>query len=71
MAVSVLDTTYTIECTGTADDNLLMEIKITRSNNAVANLTDVQIVNFIRNQLAAATGRPATIFKVETVKTTE
>jgi len=68
---TTLDTVWTIEVVGAADDNLQMEISINRTNNAVPGLTDFQIVDYIRDQLAAHTGRPASIFKIDTIKTTE
>ena len=71
MAVTVLNTTYTVEYAGPNDTNLRMDITIARTNSALAGLSDLTIVDFIRDQLAAFVGAPVTIFKIETIKTTE
>lgn len=71
MAVTTLDTTWRITCVGPEDANLFMDIKIDRTNNAVAGLTDFVIVDFIRDQLAAHTSLPVYIEKRDVVLTTE
>lgn len=71
MAVTILNTTWTVTCVGPNDQNLIMQIEIDRTNNALANLDDYTIVDFIRDRLALATGVPVTIEKIDTVRTTE
>lgn len=71
MAVTVLSTTYKITSNGPVDDNLSISITVERTNGAVPNLTDLQIAQFIRSQLAAFTNQPVKIEKTEVIKTTE
>lgn len=71
MAVTVLSTTYKITSNGPADDNLSISITVERTNGAVPTLTDLQIAQFIRSQLAAFTNQPVKIEKTEVIKTTE
>ncbi len=71
MAVEILQTDWTVTYVGPNDDNLLMHITIDRQNNALAGLSDLTIVDFIRDQLATHTGSPVSIEKIERVRTTE
>lgn len=71
MAVTTLETTWRVTCVGPNDANLIMDIKIDRTNDAVAGISDFTIVDFIRDQLALHTSLPVYIEKRDLVLTTE
>ena len=71
MATTVLNTTWTILCSGPNDANFTMTIEIDRVNSALANLSDYAIVDFVRDKLAEITALPVTIEKIDTIRTTE
>ena len=71
MAVQILETTWRVTCVGPNDANLMMDIKIDRTNNAVPGIDDFTIVDFIRDQLALHTLLPVSIEKRDVVLTTE
>lgn len=68
-SVRVTKTSYQILSSGGEDDNLTISVDIQRTNQALAGVTEIQMLTFIRNYLATLTPNPVTITKIETVET--
>lgn len=66
---TVIDVHYQINVTGPQDDNLFIEVKISRTNNALAHVTEYQMADFVRQYLSSLTPNPVTITRYETTRT--
>lgn len=70
MAVRITKTTYQLVSSGENDDNLVIDVDIQRTNGALAGVSEMQMLAFIKGYLATLTPNPVSITKVETVETT-
>lgn len=68
----ILDTSYQIvspNSEANSDSNLVIDVKITRKNDALSGVTEDDILTFVRDYLATLTTDPVNITKTQTIQT--
>jgi hypothetical protein len=69
MTETILETKYQIGTSGLNDAILLIDIGITRVNDALPGVTEEQMVQFVRGYLATLTSDPVSIRRIQTIQT--
>lgn len=69
MAVTILKTTYVIKTVNSTDDVLQFDISVQKDAGAIPNISELAMMQFIRDNLQNVTSDPVTLTRIQTIQT--
>lgn len=69
MSDTVLDTKYQITSSGLNDAVLIVDIAITKVNDALPEVSEAEMVEYMRAYLATLTLNPVALTRIQTIQT--
>ncbi len=71
MATTIVKTTYIIRTADAQDNVLQFDITVRKDAQAIPNISELDMMAFIRNSLQGVTADPVTLSRIQTIQTDE